>query len=180
MKIKLENFELKIITASEYEAYFVLIDNNRKRLKTYFPKTVGAVKDLEQAKAYLKKICQKNIDKEIYPFGVYRNNNLVGWISIKNMDWRIPKGELGYYIDESNQGQGIISEGVQAIVKYAFEDLKVEKLFIRTGLDNVGSQKIALKNGFKKEGVLRSEFRIDNGELVDTNYFGLLRREFNN
>lgn len=175
MKIKCNACELKIISKEEYNEYFALISNNRNRLKNYFPKTIHSVQNLEQAQKHLIKVIQKFENKEIYPFGVYKKETLIGWISIKNIDWRIPKGELGYYIDEINQGKGIIGSAVKEIIKFAFENLKMEKIYIKTGIDNIGSKKIAIKNGFQQEGILRSEFRLNNGELIDIIYFGKLR-----
>ncbi len=177
MKIISEGFILGIVDFENYHKYYELIDNNKDRLKGYFPKTIKAVQNSEMAKDYLKKMFVRYSNKEIYPFGVYINEELIGWISIKNIDWEIGKGELAYYVDKSNQGHGIISKAVKEIVNFSFSKLELEKLFIRTGPDNVGSKKIALKNGFKEEGVLRNEFRIGNGELIDTIYYGLLRRE---
>ena len=177
MKITCEGFYLKIISEDEYRNYFHLIERNRERLLSSFPRTLSSVRDLEQAKGQLEKILSGYSIKEIYPFGVYREESLIGWISIKNIDWRVSKGELGYFIDEAFQGQGIVSEAVKEIVEYAFNELGMEKIFIRTGPDNIGSQKIALKNGFTKEGVLRKEFKVDGGELIDTVYYGKLKTD---
>lgn len=175
MEIKCENFSLKIISEKEYEAYYALINNNRERLKPFFPGTLKAVQSLDHAKVHLTNLHQKLKNKIFYPFGIYESEKLIGWISIKNIDWRILKGELGYYIDESSEGKGIISQSVNEVVKFAFDELEMEKIFIRTGPNNLGSQRVAIKNGFIKEGVLRNEFRKESGELIDTIYFGKLK-----
>lgn len=176
MKISCGDFDVKIISQEEYEAYYLLLEKNRSHLKSYFPKTTQSVQSIEDAQIQLSKICKKYLHKELYPFGVYKDYQLIGWISLKNIDWRIPKAELGYYLDKSFEGQGIISKGVKKVVHFAFNDLEMEKLFIRTGPENIGSQKIALKNGFVEEGILRSEFRLEDGKLIDTIYYGRVRK----
>ncbi len=177
IKIECKHFDLRIISQDEYKAYFTLVDTNRDRLTRYFPNTVKSVKSPEQAKNHLIKIHKKNQEKGIYPFGIYKNDTLIGWISIKNIDWGIPKCELGYYIDKSYEGKSIISNAVQEIVGYSFENLGIEKIFLRIGANNIGSQKVATRNGFLKEGILRKEFRIENGEVIDLVYYGKLRTE---
>lgn len=177
MKIECKSFSLKIISENEHKAYFTLIDTNRNRLIRYFPNTVRSVQTSKQARNHLIKIHKKHQEKGIYPFGIYQNDTLIGWISIKNIDWRIPKSELGYYIDKSYEGKGIITNAVNEIVTYSFENLGIEKIFLKIGTDNIGSQKVATKNGFLKEGVLRKEFRIENGDIIDLAYYGKLRSE---
>lgn len=174
MKLKGEKCELKIISIEDLEAYYTLINNNRDRLKSYFPKTIESTQNLQEAKNHLSKINQKFVNKEIYPFGVFKNKLLIGWLSLKNIDWRIPKGELAYFIDKKYEGNGIISSALKEIIKFAFNELKMEKIYTRTGSDNLGSKKLAIKYGFKQEGILRNEFRL-NGELIDTIYFGKLK-----
>ena len=167
--------KIKIIEPVEFQSYFQLLENNRTRLERFFPKTIMAVQNEKQALAHLEKLKLKHAQKEIYPFGIYVDGKLMGWISAKNFDWRIPKCELGYYVDQAFAGKGITTKAVAEICKFCFEELAVEKIFLRTGVDNIASQKVALKNGFVKEGLLRNEFRIETGALVDTVYFGKIR-----
>ena len=165
----------KIIEPNEYLSYFQLLENNRTRLERYFPKTMLAVQNEKQALSHLEQLRIRHTQKEIYPFGIYVNEKLIGWISAKNFDWRIPKCELGYYVDQAFAGKGITTKAVAEICKFCFEELSVEKIFLRTGVDNIASQKVALKNGFVKEGLLRNEFRIETGALIDTVYYGKIR-----
>jgi len=174
MKIISDGFILKIIEVKEFEDYFNLITRNKNRLSDYFPKTLKAVSDLKHAKIHLTNLIHQHKNKEIYPFGIYVNEILVGWISLKNVDWKIKKGELGYYIDTSFEGKGITSLAVQEITNFAFQTVVLDKVFLRTAPANIASQRIAIKNGFQKEGILRKEFKLQNGELIDTIYFGKL------
>jgi len=179
MNFKNNIFNLRILTKEEYREYFHLLKDNRDHLKDFFPGTLKAAATLELAQDELIKMEESYKGKQLYPFGIFIEELLIGYACIKNIDWRVPKGELGYFVAESHQGKGIISEAIKEIINHAFNELKMEKLFIRTGPQNIGSQKIALKNGFQKEGVLRSEFRVSNGELIDTVYFGKLRSDIN-
>ena len=93
-------------------------------------------------------------------------------VFIKNIDWRIPKCELGYFIDKSFEGKGIMSKVIDDTISYCFNDLKMEKIFLKIGPENIGSKRIAERKGFVLEGVLRKEFRLETNELVDVEYYG--------
>jgi ribosomal-protein-serine acetyltransferase len=100
-------------------------------------------------------------------------------MDIKSIDWNIPKAELGFFIDENYEGKGIISIAVSKVVEHCFETLKMKKLFLRTHEKNIGSRKVAEKNGFTVEGIIRSDYKTTRGVIVDLMYYGLLESEYN-
>lgn len=99
----------------------------------------------------------------------------VGYVDIKSIDWNLPKGELGYFVDEEYAGKGIITKALSCIIRYCFNKLNFIKLFIRTHENNTASKKAAEKNGFIIEGILRQDYKTTGGEIVDMLYYGLIR-----
>jgi len=57
--------------------------------------------------------------------------------------------------------------------------LELKKIFLRIAPENIGSNQVALKNGFELEGVLKCGFRRGDGVLIDVNYYGLVNEELN-
>ena len=167
----------RLITVQEYQTFFNLIEKNRSRLLRYFPTTLQSIQSVSDARQHLEESIADYERREYFPFGIYDDEQLIGMIVIKNIDWRVPKAELGYYIDKDSEGKGVMTEVIRQIIPHAFVKLKINKLFLRTDPENIGSQKIALKNGFVKEGVLRKEFRVETGELIDLCYYGLVNEE---
>ncbi len=104
------------------------------------------------------------------------NNNIIGAVFIKDIDWNIPKSELGFFIDEAYEGKGIVTKSVSLIIDYCFEELKLNKLIIRSAEDNFSSRKVAEKNKFTLEGIIRKDIRTYDGNVVDIAYYGLLRK----
>ena len=105
------------------------------------------------------------------------NNNLQGLLIIKNIDWRVPKGELAYFIDRGLEGKGIMTKALTHLANWCFQTLGINKLFILTATGNEASRKTDEKNGFEIEGILRKNFRIASGDLVDMVYYGLLKKD---
>ena len=120
-------------------------------------------------------------NKENYYFYIRNSEtkNLIGYVCIKNIDTKISKCELAYFIDAAFEGKGIISKVVSQTIAFCFEDVMMNKVFICTSKINYASQRIALKNGFQQEGILREEFKNGEGILEDILYFGLLKSDYN-
>jgi len=166
---------IKPIYEADFKAFFDLIDKNRKRLGKYFPNTTRKVATIEAAKKHLKGCDEKRKRKEQFLFGIFEADNFIGYVNIKNFDFEILKCEIGYFIDKGSQGRGLTTKVIQEAIQFCFKELKMEKIFLRIAKENTGSRRVAEKNGFELEGILRKEFRIPSGELIDTFYYGKLK-----
>ncbi len=170
--------EIRPINQEDYFMFFELINSNRARLKKYFPNTTKEIKTLEDSKKHLVESDKSRNAQEKYSFGIYMEEKLIGYINVKNIDIETSKCELGYFISEKHEGKGIMTEQIRNIIKYCFETLGLLKIFLRIGEENIGSKVIAEKTGFEKEGVLRKEFKLDNGDFIDIEYYGILNQNY--
>lgn len=159
-----------------------LIDKNRNHIGKTFPVTLANSDSPKKAADFLVVSLDKEKNKEGFYFYArdIKTNNLIGYLCIKTIDYRISKCELGYFVDEDYQGKGITSKMVSDALDFCFNKLIMNKVFICTSEVNIASQRIALKHNFKQEGILRDEFRNGDGELQNTVYFGLLKSEYIN
>lgn len=172
------DYIFKPITVDHYQQLHTIVLNNRVRLSTYFPNTIEEIKSLSAAKLYLENSDANRSLKKQYLFGIFHLDILIGYINVKNIDCKVSKCELGYFIDQTYEGQGIMKANIRNALNYCFEDLEFEKVYLRIAQENVGSIIIAEKNGFELEGTLRNEFKVQSGQLIDVLYYGLLRRDF--
>jgi len=177
---KSDIFSIHTIETIQADDFFNLIEKNRVHLQLGFPYTILKCETLESTKEYLKESATTISDKKGYFFYLknIKTQELIGLVNIKNINPEIPMCELGYFVDKDHQGKRIISEAVSNIVRFCFEQLAMNKIFACTDKINIGSQKVALNNGFIQEGILRNEFKNPKGELNDIVYFGLLRSDY--
>ena len=136
--------------------------------------------DLEKTTNFITENIEKEKNKDGYYFYIrnLETNKLIGYICIKNIRKDVMKCEFAYLIDKDFEGQGIISKIVSQTITRCFEELEMNKVFICTSKINKASQQIALKHGFQQEGVLRDEFKNQEGILEDVVYFGLLKSDY--
>jgi ribosomal-protein-alanine N-acetyltransferase len=59
---------------------------------------------------------------------------------------------LGYWIDASHQGRGLITEAVRAIIAFGFETLKLHRVQIAIMPRNVKSLRVVERLGIRHEG----------------------------
>jgi len=132
---------------------------------------------LKDAKDFIK-ITNKEWKKGTkYRFGIVFNKEVIGTISLEDIKQDHKKAELGYWIGRPFWGKGITSEAVHLILDFAFNDLKLNRISAYTFTPNKASQKVLLKNGFKKEGLVRENVQKD-GKFYDDYVFGLLKKEY--
>ncbi|MEL7221405.1 MAG: GNAT family protein, partial [Bacteroidota bacterium] len=79
---------------------------------------------------------------------------------------------------QDHAGKGIMTEVLARMVQFAFRQLELNKLVLKTLVDNYSSQRLARKVGFRREGDLRNEVRRNSGALFDVMLFGLTREEY--
>ena len=162
------------------EEFYKLIDKNKNHIGKTFPVTLANSDSAEKAEDFI--LVSKDREKNSEGFHFYardiKTNNLIGYLCVKTIDYRISKCELGYFIDEDFQGKGITSKMVSDTLDFCFNELNLNKVFICTSEINLASQRIALKHNFKQEGILRDEFRNGDGTLQNSVYFGLLKSEY--
>lgn len=176
--MKFDNYTITLLSATDINSYFELIENNRKRLEEYFSSTIALTKNIEDTTTHITRIIKKVKTKEYFPFIIKDplTQKIIAYIDIKNIDWSIPKAEIGYFIDEKYEGKGISTKMLSNIIDYSFNILKINKLLLRIYKNNIGSRKIAEKNGFEIEGTIRKDYKTTNGVLLDLLYYGLINK----
>ncbi|KAJ7954862.1 Acetyltransferase (GNAT) domain protein [Quillaja saponaria] len=84
------------------------------------------------------------------------------------------RAELGYHLASKHWSKGIATQAVKLVAKTIFHEWShLERLEAFVDVENVGSQRVLEKAGFKKEGVLR-KFFILKGKTRDFFMFSLL------
>lgn len=101
----------------------------------------------------------------------------IGSVYIRDIDRKNQKGEFGIFIgEEQKKGLGFGTEAARLIIRYAFEELGLNKVFLRVQADNGGAIKAYKKAGFQYEGCFREDVNIGS-EYVDIVFMGILRDE---
>jgi RimJ/RimL family protein N-acetyltransferase len=86
-------------------------------------------------------------------------------------------GRVGYWCAAHERRRGIATRALRLVCRYALDELGLARIELITDVDNVASQGVAQKAGFRREGVLRSHLRHPDGHRRDSVMFSLLPGE---
>ena len=94
---------------------------------------------------------------------------LLGNVSL----WRIDRADqrsaaIGYRTAPWARGHGVATDGVGAVTRWAFGGLGIERVELPHAVANTASCRVAEKSGFPLEGVMRAEFRDEQGKRWDS------------
>ncbi|RDV15156.1 N-acetyltransferase [Pontibacter diazotrophicus] len=158
-----------------------LLQENTAYLNPAFAGRRARVRALEDARTQVRQLRTEWDNRRSFDFGVWQkeDNAYIGSIALKNLDRTIPKAELGLYFTEWPNNTALVQEALQAVLQFAFDSLKMNRLYMRCTNANENYGALAENNGFLKEGVLRNDYRgADADELLDLSYYGLIREDF--
>lgn len=175
--MKFDNYSIRLLTIEDLNDYFGLLENNRDRLKDIFTDTILETTTLKKAHVFLSKELQRAKEKTYFPYIIIDTDNkkFIGFIDLKNINWEIPKAELGLYIDKEFSGKGITTKALRTFCDFYFENYKFQKLFLRTHPDNISMRRVAEKCGFELEGIIKKDYKTTSGEIIDLAYYGKIK-----
>ena len=85
--------------------------------------------------------------------------------------------ELGYWIGVPYWGNGYATEAAKVVVRYGFEQIKLNRIFAHHFKHNPASGKVLAKIGMKHEGCMRQHV-FKWGEFVDLELYSILLEEW--
>ena len=88
------------------------------------------------------------------------------------------RAEIGYLLHADHWKQGFMHEALTALLDFAFGTLDLHRIEADVDPRNQASVRTMERLGFQKEGYLRERWIVA-GEISDTQFFGLLAREWN-
>ncbi len=103
------------------------------------------------------------------------SGSLVASTSLHAINWAVPKFEVGFWCRASHQCQGLATEAVTELVRYAFEDLGASRIEAFTDEENAASRAVCQSVGMQLEGVMRSERITPTGVLRNTCIYAAVR-----
>ena len=147
-----------------------LVVKNRAFLQTAFDwaQHVGSEEDTRRNVQSNQMLHQRGYAKM---FLIFKDDALVGVLSFNTIEPANKAGYIGYWLDEAHQGQGILSQSLQAFMRYYAERGEIRRFVIKCRVANQHSKNFALSYGFTLEGCLR-EAEFLNGHFDDVNIYG--------
>jgi RimJ/RimL family protein N-acetyltransferase len=92
---------------------------------------------------------------------------LLGSVSLHSIDRAQAGAAVGYWTMPAARGRGVAPRAVDAVCRWAFRELAVDRVELCHAVENAASGRVAEKAGFLVEGRLRRSYRYGDGVKHD-------------
>lgn len=97
----------------------------------------------------------------------------LGSTGLHGIDWHLRRFEIGYWLRQSAEGHGYMTEAAGLLADFALETLGANRVEIRCDARNHRSAAVAERLGFVREARLRNAEHAPDATLRDTLIFSL-------
>ncbi len=169
------NLELRHFELHHADILFALIDSSRVHLRRYLGFVDRAT--LITIEDFIRRSREKYVRDGSGDFGVWLGDELVGLVSLFDLNTVHRKAEIGYWIGVAFAGRGVITKAVSSLLNYAFCELGLNRIQLCCAADNKPSARVGDKLGFTFEGVAREDRNL-RGSRVSHQVWSLLARDW--
>lgn len=106
-----------------------------------------------------------------------QSGEFLGVIGLSNVARTHGCAELGFWTGRPYWNNGFATEAVSLVLRFAFDDLGLHRVYASTFEKNAGSRKVLEKNRFSLEGIMR-EAVVRYDQRHNFLNYGILSREF--
>lgn len=147
---------LKTVTIADIEEVLFLRSDQEVNRYIFRKEKV----EMPQALAFIERVAKGVANQNFYYWGITQQGNpkMIGSICLWNISEDRSQAELGYDLHPDFQGLGIMSEAMEAVLDFGFQQMGLDKLEAFTHNENQASKKLLERNGF-----VHLSDRVDDG-----------------
>lgn len=167
---------LRLLQPEDYDHLLPLAAS--KDTWKYFTKDLS---DPEELRSWIYVALEERAEHKRMPFTVIDkdSNEICGSTSFGNISFYDSRIEIGWsWLGPQHLGTGVNRNAKFALLSYAFEVMKLERVEIKTDNLNERAKAALLKVGMIPEGVLRSHMQMHSNRRRDSIYFSMLKHEW--
>jgi ribosomal-protein-serine acetyltransferase len=128
--LKIDNeLELSPVEPPDAEALFGRIDACRDSLRVWLP-WVDQTKSVDNVKNFVSDAIEQHARNDGFQCVIRKDRQPVGVIGLHNIDWPHRATSIGYWLDCSHQGGGLMTRSCRALVDAIFKELELHRVMI--------------------------------------------------
>lgn len=146
-EFELNNHQIKLVLPEQWQAdsLFKKLCKNKTQFSKWLP-WFDKIKNVEDEKKSIKDFQIKMVEGNNLNLVILVNGVPAGMVDLHNLNET--SGEVGYWLSDDFQHLGIMTKCVEFLKDYAFNQLDLQKLILRTAPTNRASQHVAKRTGF--------------------------------
>jgi ribosomal-protein-alanine N-acetyltransferase len=124
---------------------------------------------------WIKKVdlLQQKNESILWAITLQDSDTLIGTIGYWRMLPEHYRAEIGYMLNPAYQGKGIMSEALNIVTQYGFNNIGLHSIEANANPANQASIKLLEKTGFVREGYFKENYYF-NGNFLDSAIYSLI------
>ncbi|MBN1211544.1 MAG: GNAT family N-acetyltransferase [candidate division Zixibacteria bacterium] len=178
-KMETERLVIETFTPDDLEDFHAIVSN--KEVTRYIPEDPMTLEKFTEIFNFLLERYKKNTPENIVRFSLAvrekETRRLAGWVGLGQLEINHEEIEIYYGMGRESWGRGYATEAARELLRYGFENLKLERIVAIVLPDNPASIRVVEKIGLKfvrDITGLPEEKKFFEG----VKYFALTRSEF--
>lgn len=133
----------------------------------------------EHAERFVKQTHREHRRKTAYHRGIAdrTTGRIIGMISLFKISAQHKSAEIGYWLGREFWGQGIMAEALQLYLRFAFRELRLNRVSALVFPGNRRSSNLLERAGFSCEGRLRKSSKVRN-RWTDELIYAILNSDY--
>lgn len=145
---------LNLLTLKDAPELLKLVNRNRKYLREWLD-WLDDNTQIEDAEYFINLSLDQFQKKESLNLGIFRENDILGAVTINEFKWDTREIVIGYWLSEVETGKGLMTKCCKALINFAFQNYDIQCVEIKCAPENYKSRMIPERLGFKITEVLK-------------------------
>ena len=137
-----------------------------------------AHRSIRDSRAYIRYLRRQYAAGEpsSYAMELKATGQVIGTVGFVRYDEEHNAAEVGYSMGRAWWHQGLMTEALRELIRFAFEELGLHRIEARHELDNPASGRVMARCGLRQEGILRGAV-WNKGRYADVAVWGIVSEE---
>jgi ribosomal-protein-serine acetyltransferase len=171
-----ENAYLQLLEERHAAEVFSLVNQDRAYLREWLP-WVDATETVDDTLSFIRSTLEQFASNKGFVAGIWSKRQFCGVIGTHKLDWLNRKCEIGYWLGQSFQGKGIMTDACRTLVMHLLTEMDLNRVTIQCARENEKSCAVPLRLGFTEEGMAR-EAQLLHGHFHDSRRFSMLKKDW--
>lgn len=171
-----DDIELRLFEERHAPEIYATVERNRRHLRRWLP-WVDRTQSADDVRLFVQNALDGFARGEELHAGVWVAGCFAGAVGHHRIDGYNRSTAIGYWLDASYEGKGIVTRCCRAMLDYLFDERGLHRVEIRCATANTRSCAIPERLGFTREGVARGA-ELVNGVFYDLVVWSMLEDDW--
>jgi len=147
-----DRLALREASIDDADELFALIERDRDYLGQWLP-WVPMTASVDDEREFLRFAARRSAEGAELHLLLTLDGRIIGSVGLPRIDRQQRLAEIGYWLAESEQGHGFITQAVRVVQQFAFDHLGCRRVEIRCAIQNHASRAVAGRLGYRLDEI---------------------------